>query len=319
MDLCSKISDAEKRIRPFILETPLLRSNYLSSLNKGNTYLKLESEQHTGSFKARGALNKILSLSKDDKENGLVTASTGNHALGFSRALSVSGDKGAIYLPTNAVPSKVQALEEYGVELNFHGEGCLDAELHAKRMAKERNMIWVSPYNDIEVMSGQGTIACELSRQLPNVDVVLACIGGGGMIGGIATWIKEKHPHVKIIGCLPENSPEMYLSVQKGEVVSLDKPMETLSDGSAGGLESDSITFDICKELIDDYVLVSEGEIASAIRIVANKHHKIIEGAAGVAVGAFIKLAKQLIGKNVAIVVCGSNIPIEKLTKILAE
>ena len=319
MNLSSKISDAEKRIRPFILETPVLRSNYLSTFNNGNVYLKLESEQHTGSFKARGALNKILSLPKDQKQNGLVTASTGNHALGFSRALNVSGDKGAIYLPNNTIKSKVQALEEYDVELNFHGAGCLDAELHAKKMAKEREMIWVSPYNDVEVMAGQGTIGCELSRQLTNIDVVLACIGGGGMIGGIATWLKETNSDVKVIGCLPENSPEMYLSVQKGEVVSLDEPLETLSDGSAGGLEADSITFDICKKLIDDYVLVSEDEIAEAIRIVANKHHKIIEGAAGVAVGAFIKRADQLIGKNVAIVVCGSNIPIEKLTKILAE
>ena len=319
MQLKNKIAQAEALIRKHTLKTPVVFSPYLSQLNKGQVYLKLESEQHTGSFKARGALNKVLCLSKKEKDNGLVTASTGNHALGFARAVSISGDVGEIYLPKNAAPSKIEALKEWGAKLHFYGTSCLETELHAKKIAKQENKVWVSPYNDVQVMAGQGTIGVEISQQLPEVEAILACIGGGGMIGGIAGWYNTFNPSTQIIGCLPENAPEMLLSIKQGKVVALDQPMETLSDGSAGGLEENSITFSICQELIKEFALVSENEIANAIQLIVNKHHKIIEGAAGVAVGAFINMAKQLQGKQVVIVICGCNISTEKLTTILSN
>lgn len=319
MDWTQAISNARERIKPHILNTPLYPSPALSAKNKGQVWLKLESEQFTGSFKARGALNKILSLSPEEKAPGFITASTGNHAQGFARALSLSGDKGTIYLPKNAAPAKVEALRHYDVQLEFYGEGCLETELHAKAIAEKEGLIWVSPYNDPDVIAGQGSIGVELTESLDHIDVVLACIGGGGLMSGLSTWMKAKSPKTKVIGCLPENSPEMYLSVEKGEVVILDDPLDTLSDGSAGGLEKESITFDICRKNVDDYILVSEDEIARAIAFMVEKHHKIIEGAAGVALASFLKNAETFQGLNVVIVLCGSNISSSKLREILNE
>ena len=317
LNLTEEIRQAARRIGPHVLETPLFHSAYLAELNHGEVYLKLESEQYTGSFKARGALNKVLSLAPEQKANGLLTASTGNHAQGFARALAISGDYGLIYLPENADPSKVEALKHYGVELAFHGNDCLKTELHARAQAAEKGMVWVSPYNDPVVIAGQGTVGKEILERLPDVEVVLATVGGGGLISGIAAWIKEHRPETEFIGCLPENSPEMYLSVMQGELVTLDEPQATLSDGSAGGCEPGAVTFDLCRELVDDYILVSEEEIAGAIRWMADKHHKIIEGAAGVALGAFIKQPARFEGKKVAIVICGANITTATLKSLL--
>jgi threonine dehydratase len=317
LNLTNEIEKAAQRIGPHVLRTPLFHSVYLGELNHGDVYLKLESEQYTGSFKARGALNKVLSLPPEHKANGLLTASSGNHAQGFARALAISGDRGLIYLPENAEPSKVEALKHYGVELAFFGNDCLETELHARKQAGEKGMVWVSPYNDPVVIAGQGTVGKEILETLPDVDVVLATVGGGGLISGIAAWIKGQRPKTEIIGCLPENSPEMYLSVKKGELVTLDEPQDTLSDGSAGGCEPGAVTFDLCRELVDDYILVSEAEIADAIRWMADKHHKIIEGAAGVALGAFMKQTSRFEGKKVAIVICGANITTATLKKLL--
>jgi threonine dehydratase len=317
LNLTEEIRQAARRIGPHVLETPLFHSVYLGELNHGDVYLKLESEQYTGSFKARGALNKVLSLPPGQKSSGLITASTGNHAQGFARALAISCDRGLIYLPENAEPSKVEALKHYGVELAFHGSSCLETELYARAQAEEKGMVWVSPYNDPAVIAGQGTVGKEILERLPDVDAVLATVGGGGLISGVAAWIREHRPQTEIIACLPENAPEMYLSVQKGELVVLEQPLDTLSDGSAGGCEPGAVTFDLCRELVDDYILVSEEEIAQAIRWMVDKHHKIIEGAAGVALGAFMKQASRFEGKKVAIVICGANITTEKLKRLL--
>lgn len=317
MNIVEEIEKATGRLEGKVLRTPLFPSTYLSSMNGGEVYLKLESEQHTGSFKARGALNKILAMRPEEKTAGLITASTGNHAQGFARALSISGDRGSIYLPTNAEPSKVEALKHYDVELEFFGSNSLETELHAKAKAAELGQVWVSPYNDPMIVAGQGTVGVEILEQLPEVDYVLACIGGGGLMSGIGAWIKSKAPHVQVIGCLPERSPEMYLSVKKGEVVLLEDPQPTLSDGSAGGLEEDSITFGLCQQYVDDYLLATEEEIAEGIRFMVNKHHKIVEGAAGVAVACYLNNLDRFKAAKVAIVICGANITTEKLKTLL--
>ena len=317
LNLPGEIEHAARRIAPYVLRTPLFESVYLGAMNGGKVGLKLESEQVTGSFKARGALNKVLSMTPEQKAAGLVTASTGNHAQGFARALTVTGDRGLVYLPENAEPSKIEALKYYDVELAFHGNSCLGTELHARAQAEQNGMAWVSPYNDPMVIAGQGTVGKEILEQMPDVDAVLATVGGGGLISGIAAWFRQHRPQTEIIGCLPENAPEMYLSVQQGQIVTLDEPLDTLSDGSAGGCEPGAITFDLCRENVDDYILVSEPEIANAIRWMADKHHKIIEGAAGVALGAFMNNAHRFSGKKVAIIICGANITTSKLAEIL--
>lgn len=317
MNMYQEIKEAGERIRPEILKTPLFYSTYLSDLNKGEVYLKLESEQYTGSFKARGALNKVLRMSQVDRDKGLVTASTGNHAQGFARALTIAKAKGTIFLPTNAEPSKVEALKYYDADLEFYGDDPLTTELHAKQVAKDKGQIWVSPYNDPEVIAGQGTLAVEITDELKDVDAVFGCIGGGGMMSGVGSWFKQERPKTKIIGCLPTNSPEMYLSVKKGEVVMLDEYQPTLSDGSAGGLEEDSITFELCRDLIDSYELVDEEDIAAQIKYMVDKHHKIIEGAAAVALSAFMNTAANYIGQRVVIIICGANITTSKLKELI--
>jgi threonine dehydratase len=317
MDIFQEVLDAEKRIRPYILKTPLMESKDLGDLINGKVYLKLESEQYTGSFKARGSLNKILSLNEKDKEKGVITASTGNHALGYARALEITGVKGKAYLPENASKAKVAALKKYPVEIQFHGSDCLVTELHAKERARIEDKIWVSPYNDSKVIGGQGTIGIEIAEQLGDFDYLLATMGGGGLISGVGTYLKKTNAATKLVGCEPENSPEMTLSLEAGRIVEFEEARQTLSDASAGGIEEGAITFPVCQSIVNKTILVTEQEIESAIRFMAYKHHKIIEGAAGVALAGLIKNKEELKGSTAVIIISGSNIDIEKLKKII--
>ena len=318
-DLLKEIHDARERIRSYTIQTDLMHSEPLSEYVNGRVFLKMESEQHTGSFKARGSLNKILSLTDDQISRGLITASTGNHALGFARALDIAGLDGTIYLPTNASPQKIDLLSNFPVQLEFHGNSSLEAEIHARRVSDEEGSTWVSPYNDAQVIAGQGTIAMEVHEQLDNYEDILATVGGGGMISGVGIYTKSVRPQVKVVGTLPENSPEMAISLETGKVYTMDKPLETLSDGSAGGLEEDSITFPICQEVVDETLLVSETEIANAIRLIHETHNKVIEGSAGVAVAALIKNKERFKNRTVVVIICGGNISELKLAQILGN
>ena len=317
-NLYSEIMDAYDRIQDDILQTPLLYSNWLSDYCNGEVYLKLESEQVTGSFKARGSLNKLKWMQEQQLEALPVTASTGNHGLGFARACDLLGIKGKVYLPHNAVASKVEAVKGYDVEIEFYGDNPYDTEIHARKTAEKNDWLYVSPYNDTQVIAGQGTIGIEILDELTNPDNVLATVGGGGLISGIGSYTDQKSPVTNIIGCQPENSPEMSVSVRAGEYKEVEsKP--TLSDGSAGGFERDSITFDICKKLVDEFILISEDEIADAIRSTVKHHSKLIEGSAGVAIASLLKNPEQFAGQRTVIVVCGANISIEKLQSVICS
>lgn len=317
MDLTEEIRTANQRIRSGILQTPLLYSPWLSALSDAKVYLKMESEQHTGSFKARGSLNKLMWLKEHGEDFFPVAASTGNHGLGVARALGLLEMKGRIYLPETAVSSKVERIRAYDVEVELWGDDPYKTELHAKELAgKNKGWVYISPYNDRHVIAGQGTIGVEILEQMDPPDQILATVGGGGLISGVASSIKESSPETGIIGCQPENSPEMSVSVEAGEYREVEsKP--TLSDGSAGGFERDSITFNLCKTLVDEFILVSEDEIKEAIRLMIDKHSKLVEGAAAVAVAAFVKQAEQFAGQTVVLIICGANISLETLTSVL--
>ena len=313
-----EIDKAAHRITPHILRTPLIRSHWLSEACDGDVYLKLENEQYTGSFKARGSLNKLMWL----RENGItqqpVTASTGNHGLGFARALDLLDMQGKIYLPKNAKSSKVEAIRAYNVELEFHGRDPYDTETFAREAAHTNDQIYVSPYNDEQVIAGQGTIGKEIAEQIPGADHLLATVGGGGLISGIATYLKDRWPNINIVGCQPENSPEMSASVAAGEYREVEsKP--TLSDGSAGGFERDSITYELCKRLVNEFELITEHEIKKAIRGMIRHHHKITEGAAGVAVASVLKNPQKYRDQTTVIIICGANIAIEDLQEIISD
>ncbi len=319
MNLLPEILNAANRIRPYILKTPLLYSAHLSNLCNGKVYLKLESEQHTGSFKARGAMNKVLWLAENGIENGVITASTGNHGMGVARALSILKMKGKVVVPENIVTTKYAALKAFGAEIQKYGADCFITETYANQKAGEQNLTYISPYNDPQVIGGQGTIAYEITQQHPGkIDNLFVTVGGGGLISGIGTYMKSIRPEVKLFGCQPENSPEMALSVQQNKYVTVETK-DTLSDGSAGAFEEDSITFPICKQLIDEFFLVSESEIGESLRLILNTERKLIEGAAAVAVASFIKNVERFQGQTSVIVICGGNISIDKLRKVLKE
>eukprot|EP00871_Galdieria_phlegrea_P004414 jgi/Galph1/4974/GphlegSOOS_G3602.1 len=305
-----------------IRRTPLEKSFSLSEEVGANIFLKLESEQVTGAFKVRGAFNKLLSMGKINSQ--IVTASTGNHGAALAHAGSLFQISVCLFLPRNVDPAKVEKLSAYNVELQYAGNDCLETELAAKQYAAENNFPYVSPYNDIEVIAGQGTIAAEICQQLGSpLDYIYVTVGGGGLIAGISAYLKQLVPHCQVIGCLPENSPVMFHCIQAGKIVDI-PCQETLSDASAGGMESDSITFPLCQQYVDDYILVSEDEIRENIRYMVDKHKKVVEGAAAVAIAACRKDRKRIqsSGKEnptVVIVVCGSNIGFQTLRHCLCE
>ncbi|MDX1618380.1 MAG: threonine/serine dehydratase [Balneolaceae bacterium] len=317
--LYEEIEAARKRIRDGILQTPLLHSPWLSELNGGTVYLKMESEQYTGSFKARGSLNKLIWLKEQGGGFFPVAASTGNHGLGVARALDLLGLNGRIYLPETAVDSKVEAIKAYGVEIEIWGDDPYRTELHAKELArKNEDWVYVSPYNDLQVVAGQGTVGAEILEQADPPDRILATVGGGGLISGIAGYLNERSPATRIVGCQPEQSPEMSVSVEAGEYREFESG-PTLSDGSAGGFERDSITFAMCRQWVDEFILVTEEEIAEAIRQMVASQRKLIEGSAAVAVAAFAKAAERFRGQTVVIVICGGNISLETLRSVLND
>lgn len=304
MTRLEKIMDAEKRIRSYLRETPLEYSYALSQLTGADAYLKLENLQLTGSFKARGALNKILSLQNSTAK--IVTASTGNHGLGVAHALSVVKKNGTIYLPLNASPAKVDAIKMRGVPVEFYGNNCDETERYVRSLSETTEQVYVSPYNDEDVMAGQGSIGVELLRQLPSLQAVFISVGGGGLIAGIASYLKAIKPDIEVIGCLPENAPVMYECIKAGKIIEVqEKP--TLSDATAGGIEAGSITFEICQQCVDTWTLVSEEEIREAMRLVVKRHHLLVEGSAGVALAALLKEKETYRGKQVAVLLCGSN------------
>ena len=318
MDIYREVEQAEKRIRPYIRQTWLEPSPYFSKLSGANVHFKCENLQHTGSFKVRGALNKILSLNQVDRERGVVAASTGNHGMAVAFALAKIGAGGLVFLPESAIQSKVEAIEQLGAEVRIFGSDGVEAEAKAREYAAHNGLTYISPYNDLQIIGGQGTIGVELGQQLNSIDVIFVSLGGGGLVSGIAGYLKREQPKLQAIGCSPKNSQVMIQSIQAGEILDLPS-LPTLSDGTAGGVESGSITFELCRDLVDDYVTVSEQEIAEGLYRFIRAHRMLIEGSAAVALAAFMNQARLFAGKNVVIVLCGANIGLETLTDILQE
>ncbi|MEM8859366.1 MAG: pyridoxal-phosphate dependent enzyme, partial [Chloroflexota bacterium] len=245
MILLEEILKAEHRIRPYIRETFLEFSPYFSELIGGRVLFKLENQQHTGSFKFRGAMNRIRALSPAENKKGIVTASSGNHGAAVAKALTLFKTPGIVYVPELVSPAKVKNMEQYGVEVRFKGDDGIVAELEARQFAADNSVTFISPYNDILVASGQGTCGLEIAKQRSEeaADYIFVAVGGGGLISGIGCYLKSVWPRVKIIGCQPENSKVMADSVAAGKILDLTS-LPTLSDGTAGGIEPESITFE---------------------------------------------------------------------------
>ena len=311
------IRTTHNSIEQYIHCTPVIHSPYLSQLADADVHLKLDSLQKTGSFKFRGAMSKLTSLSENEQNSSVYAASTGNHGAAVAFGASMLGMKGKVIVPEGTLQSKLELIKLYGGEIEFFGSDCLNAEERAQELVKEKSGIYVSPYNDEAVVRGQGTCAVEIYDQLGAIDALVVSVGGGGLIGGIGTYLKSVNPTTEIIAASPKNSCVMYESLHAGKI--LDLPSEpTLSDGTAGGVEEDAITFPICQNVIDHFVIITEDEIADGLRIGLMKHHIMMEGAAGAAIAAFLKEIDRFKGKKVVIVICGANISQDVLRQVLA-
>jgi threonine dehydratase len=299
------VLDAHDRIRATVRETPLEYSPALGA------WLKLEHLQATGSFKFRGASNKVALLTPEQAAAGVVTASNGNHGLGVAAAAQGRGIAAEVFVSSHVSPAKARRIEQHGARLHPAGDDPLTAELAARRAAAESGRVFISPYNDADVMAGQGTVAVEMLRQQPKLEAVYVAVGGGGLIGGIGAYLKHASPGTEVVGCWAAHSPVMYECMRAGAIV--DVPEEpTLSESTAGGLEPGSVTLEVCRRVVDRGVLVTESEIAGAIRLLLETEHWLVEGAAGVALAAFLKDGRR----NAAVVLCGRNLSPEAYGRI---
>ena len=310
------IEQARKRIKGHIKTTPLHHSQYLSELIEGSVFLKLESEQITGSFKVRGALNRLMTLTKEDAKKGVITASTGNHGLGTAFAAKRLGISAKVVFPTDASAVKMKKMQDAGVEV-IQSVGYAEIEAYARELADKRGLTYVSPYNDPMIIAGAGTSGLELIEQLGNIDAVIVPIGGGGLISGIATVMKAMSPHTEMIGIQSEASPEVYESWKAGHWVDAEES-DSLAQGLMGGVEPDSITLDIINEQVDRIILVSEESILEAIRILYEKEKLVIEGAGAASIAVLLERKSELKGKRVIAVISGGNISEDEVISLLS-
>jgi threonine dehydratase len=315
--LASGARAARARIAKYVRETPLERSPQLSALTGADVYLKLENYQVTGSFKARGALAKLTTLTPEERRLGVVTASSGNHGAAVAYGSNRLGIKCVVYVPDNASKAKVANIKRWGAEVRFHGDDSGLSELEARKVSEQTGVPYVSPYNDLAVVHGQGTLALEIAEQMPErPDAVIASVGGGGLIAGIAGVLKALRPGVEVLGASPKASCVMVESVKKGGIID-QVAAPTLSDGTAGAVEHGSITFPICRDLVDAYALVSEDEIKSAMATIIAQHQMLIEGSAAVPLAAMAQWQDRLRGKRVVLVLCGANVAVDTLKAVL--
>jgi threonine dehydratase len=309
--LFDAISEAHGAIRPQVPVSALQLSRPLSTALGCSVFLKNEHLQPTGSFKIRGATNKIRILGAAARQTGVTTASTGNHGQAVARAGSLAGVPVTVYVGASAARPKVDAIRALGAELVVVDGPPIGAELLARRQADEQGKVYISPYNDLDVIAGQGTLGMELVEQAPDLDAVFISVGGGGLISGVGTALKKLSPRTRVIGVWPENSPCMLRAMEAGEIVDVIEK-ETLSDGTAGAVEPGSVTLALCRAVIDETVTVTEADIGRGMRMIADAEHWIVEGSAGVALAGLAKRAESFRGQKVAVVLCGRNIALER-------
>ncbi len=314
----ARARQAAERLGKLVRCTPMPRSESFSDDLGADIYFKLENDQSTGSFKLRGATNRLLTLSREQRARGCVAASSGNHGAAVACAMQQLGVAGIIFVPEQTSPAKVEKIRAYGGDVRHFGTDGLDTEQHAREFAESEDMFYLSPYNDEEVIAGQGTCGVEIITRLPDIDAVFVAVGGGGLIGGTGSVLKAHNPDIVVYGCQPLASPVMARSVAAGEI--LDMPSEpTLSDGTAGGIEAGAVTFPLSQAVVDDWVVVDEEQIGDAMRLYMSREEGVIEGAAGVAIAGLLANRDAIRGMKVAVLICGGNIGADTLSDVTGE
>ena len=308
-----KFEEASELVKKVTNSTKLVYSDYLSEQSGGKVYLKPENMQHTGAYKIRGAYYKISTLSDEERGRGLITASAGNHAQGVAFAAKKFGCKAVIVMPTVTPLIKVNRTQSYGAEVILHGDVYDDAYAYACELAEKEGYTFVHPFNDIDVATGQGTIAMEIVQELPTVDYILVPIGGGGLVSGVATLAKMLNPKIKVIGVEPAEAASMKAALAAGEVVQLESA-NTIADGTAVKAVGDKI-LPFVKENVDDVLLVEDDELIGAFLDMVENHKMIVENSGLLSVAALKQLDCK--GKKVVCVLSGGNMDVITMSSIV--
>jgi len=311
------IQQARERIRGRIYTSPCAASETISRMTGSRVFVKLENLQMTGSFKERGALNKLATLSPDEAKRGVITASAGNHGMAVAFHTQRLGIKATVVMPTQAPLIKVTQVRGYGAEARLFGEDYDASFAEAEKLARERNLVYIHPFNDALIIAGQGTVGLELHEQNPDLDAVIVPVGGGGLIAGIALALKELNPKTRVIGVQCEHVPSMKAALEKGRPVQV-PPARTIADGISVRAVGE-IPFEIARRYMDEIVTVGEGEIAQAVLQLLEIEKTVAEGAAAVGLAALVHKKVSLPGKNVAVVISGGNIDVNLISRIIEK
>jgi threonine dehydratase len=311
----SDVQAALGRIRADIRVSPGPRSETFSAVTGNSIYLKMDNQQRTGAFKERGALNRILSLSSNERARGVIAASAGNHAQGVSYHAERHGVPARIVMPLPTPLTKVSATRAYGAEVVLHGTNYDEAYENAMELSQQDSLVLIHAFDDESVIAGQGTLGLEILQQHPDVEVIVSPIGGGGLIGGVACAVKESRPSVKVYGVQPSRIPSMKAAIAAGKPVTLDSA-KTIADGIAVRRAGD-YTLPLVQKYVDDIVTVEEEEIANAILLLLEREKTLAEGAGAAAIAAVLNRKIELQNKRVAVLVCGGNIDVTLLSRII--
>ena len=308
-----QFKEARSVLQGVISKTNLVYSKYLSELCGNQVYMKPENMQVTGAYKIRGAYYKTTKLTEEQKAHGLITASAGNHSQGVAYAAQVAGVKATVVMPTTTPLMKVNHTKEYGAEVILHGSVFDDAAEHAMALAEEKGMTYIPPFNDLDIACGQGTIAYEIFQALPDVDVILVPIGGGGLAAGVSTLAKLLNPHVKVIGVEPVGAASMKASIEAGHVVSLPSAV-TIADGVAVRTPGD-VVFPYIQENVDEILTIEDDELVEAFLDIMENHKMVVENAGLLSVAALRHLDCQ--GKNVVPILSGGNMDVITMSSLV--
>lgn len=315
MSHLEKLYEAQEQLKEVILKTPLIYSPGFSEEYHNQVYIKPENLQKTGAFKIRGAFNKIAHLTEEEKSKGLICSSAGNHAQGVAYAANELGVKATIVMPKTTPLIKVEATKKYGAEVVLHGDVYDDAYTEAKRLEKKHDYVFVHPFDDLDIIYGQGTIGLEIIEELKDVDYVLVPVGGGGLISGIAIAIKESNPNIKVIGIEPRGAMAMKQSLRMNERVCLNK-VDTIADGVAVK-EPGVLTYELIKKYVDDIIIVDDYDLMDAFLMLVEKHKLVAENAGLLALAGLKKLDVK--NKNVVSLLSGGNIDVVTISSLIGK
>lgn len=315
LETAAQAVQARARIRSHVYQTPVIPSRKNTDSNGTKLLFKAENFQLTGSFKLRGAMSK-MSAQPSNNDQRLITASSGNHGIGAALAAHALSKNLTVVLPETVVPAKLKKIQSYGVDVILHGAETGLAEQHAQKLAASGEYTYISPYNDPDIVAGQGSIGLEILEQCPEVDNIFISMGGGGLISGIGSVCKAFSPKTKIYGVSAINSKALAESMKVGRVVETEH-LDTLAEAVAGGMDEDSITLPLAMSVVDDVIECSEDDIIAALKDIAFEENMIVEGSAALALAGYTKVAEKVAGQTSIIVLCGANFDQERLTRII--